>query len=143
MAYLTNYNYRTMNCGRGSAEIVTIVGTSKFQGSLSKVASEPRPWRHEDDRHLPALLVRTPDDPAVIAVLIDGDIVGYLTQEVADSHRGQLDELESNGLHLVCSALIVGGSEGKKLGVRLQIKPGIGRRWAASTELAAKPANGY
>ena len=34
MAYLTNYNYRTMNCGRGSAEIVTLVGTSKFQDPL-------------------------------------------------------------------------------------------------------------
>jgi hypothetical protein len=75
----------------------------------------------------------------VIAVIIDGDIVGYLTQEVADSPRGQLDKLESNSQHLICSALIVGGSEGKKFGVRLQIKPGIGKRWAAS----AKPANGY
>jgi hypothetical protein len=139
MAYLTNYNYRTMNCGRGSAEIVTLVGTSKFQDPLSKAAAEPRPWRHEADRHLPALLVRDPAEPAIIAVLIDGNIIGYLTQEVADSHREQLDELERNGQHLVCSALIVGGSTGKKFGVRLQIKPEIGKRWAAGAKLLAKP----
>jgi hypothetical protein len=46
MAYLTNYNHRTMNCGRGNAEIVTVVGTSRFQDSLSMADSEPCPWRH-------------------------------------------------------------------------------------------------
>jgi len=138
MAYLTNYNHRTMNCGRGSAEIVFVIGTSKFQDSLSKAAVEPRPWRHENDRHLPAFLAREPDAPATVVVLIDGNIVGYLAREVADKHREQLDELERNGQYLVCSALIVGGSAGKKFGVRLQIKPGIGKRWAASAKLSAK-----
>ena len=39
MAYQSNYNYRTMNCGRGSAEITTVVGTSRFQDSLREAAS--------------------------------------------------------------------------------------------------------
>jgi hypothetical protein len=137
MAYLQNYNYRTMNCGRGSAEITPLVGTSRFQDALREAAALPRPWRHKYDRHLPALLARDPGDPASVAVLIDGNVVGYLDREVAEQHRGQLDELDRAGQHLVCSALIVGGADGKRFGVRLQIKPGIGRRWAAGAKLSS------
>jgi hypothetical protein len=86
MTYLTNYNHRSMNCGRGSAEIVTVAGTSKFQDSLRKAATAPRPWRHEYDRHLPALLAREPGEPATVAALIDGNIVGYLGKETAEQH---------------------------------------------------------
>jgi hypothetical protein len=35
LTYLTNYNHRAMNSGRGSAEITTVVGTSRFQESPS------------------------------------------------------------------------------------------------------------
>ena len=42
-AYLTNYNHRFMNCGRGSAEITAVVGTSRFQESLRQAATTPRP----------------------------------------------------------------------------------------------------
>ena len=136
MTYQTNYNHRTMNCGRGSAEITTIVGTSRFQDSLREAVATPRPWRHQLDRHLPALVARDLSDPTIVAVLIDGNIVGYLDREVAGRHREQLQELERAGQHLVCSALIVGGGGGKSFGVRLQIKPDIGRRWAAG----AKPS---
>ncbi len=136
MAYLTNYNHRTMNCGRGSAEITTVVGTSRFQDSLREAATAPRPWRHRFDRHLPALVVRDPNEPTTVAVLIDGNIVGYLEREVAERHREQLYELDRAGQYLVCSALVVGGGPGKNFGVRLQIKPEIGKRWAAD----AKPA---
>ena len=142
MTYLTNYNHRSMNCGRGSAEIVTVVGTSKFQDSLREAAAAPRPWRHEYDRHLPALLARKPGEPATVAVLIDGNIVGYLDKETAERHRQQLDELQRAGQHLVCSALIVGGENGKNFGVRLQIKPGIGRRWAADAKPSTEAADG-
>ena len=121
MAYQTNYNYRTMNCGRGSAEITTVVGTSRFQDSLRQAAAAPRPWRHQFDRHLPALVAQDPSKPAVVAVLIDGNIVGFLDSEVADRHLEQLLELERAGQHLVCSALIVDGGIGRYLGVRLQI----------------------
>lgn len=137
MAYQANYNYRTMNCGRGSAEITTIVGTSRFQDALRSAAATPRPWRHQLDRHLPAVVVRNPGRPTNVAVLIDGSIVGFLDSEVAERHREQLEELERAGQHLVCSALIVGGGQGRYFGVRLQIKPGIGRRWAAG----AKPSS--
>jgi hypothetical protein len=78
LAYLKNYNYRSMNCGRGTAEIITVVGTSRFQASLRCVAEAPRPWRHKYDRHLPALLVPSCDDLVDVAVLIDGRVVGYL-----------------------------------------------------------------
>jgi hypothetical protein len=64
---------------------------------------------HEYDKHLPALLVRESDKDLAIAVLIDGNTVGYLTEEAAKKHRRQLDELKRSGQHLVCSALIVGG----------------------------------
>jgi len=137
MAYQANYNYRTMNCGRGSAEITTVVGTSRFQDSLREAAAAPRPWRHQLDRHLPALVARDPNKPGVIAVLIDGNIVGFLDSEVAARHREQLLELERAGQHLVCSALIVGGGIGRHFGVRLQIKPDIGRRWAADATPSA------
>jgi hypothetical protein len=39
-------------------------------------------------------------------------------------------KLERSCLHLVASALICGGQDGKNLGIRLQIKPGIAARWA-------------
>lgn len=132
--YQSNYNHRNMNCGRGSAEITALTGTSKFQDALAEAAAASRPWRHEYDRHLPAVLVRDPDDPATVAVLIDGNIVGYLPPDVATGHRDQLDELSAANQHLVCGALIVGGTDGKKFGLRLQIKPGIGTRWAAGTK---------
>ena len=125
-----------MNCGRGSAEITTVVGTSRFQDSLREAAAAPRPWRHQFDRHLPALVVRDPSKPTAVAVLLDGNIVGFLDREVAERHCEQLQELEQAGQHLVCSALIVGGGSGRLFGVRLQIKPDNGRRWAAS----AKPS---
>jgi HIRAN domain len=137
MAYQTNYNHRTMNCGRGSAEIATVIGTSRFQDALRGAAAAPRPWRHQLDRHLPALVARDPSNPTVIAVLIDGNIVGFLDSEVAERHREQLRELEQAGQHLVCSALIVGGGIGRNFGVRLQIKPDIGRRWAADAKPSA------
>jgi hypothetical protein len=136
MTYLTNYNHRIMNCGRGSAEITTIVGTSRFQDSLREAATAPRPWRHQFDRHLPALVVRNPNEPATVAVLIDGEIVGYLDEEVAERHRVQLDELERAGQYLVCSALIVGGGPGRNFGVRLHIKPETGKRWAMGAKLS-------
>ena len=136
LAYLKNYNFRAMNCGRGSAEITSLVGTSRFQDALREAAASPRSWRHEYDRHLPALLARDPDDVVNVAVLIDGKVVGFLARDVAERHREQLDELGGAGQHLVCSALIVGGMDGKFLGVRLQIKPGIGRRWVADAKLA-------
>lgn len=142
MAYLTNYNHRAMNCGRGSAEITTVVGTSRFQDSLRQAAAAPRPWRHQYDRHLPALLAREPDQPGDVAVLIDGNVVGYLGKDADERHRQQLGELERTGQHLVCSALIVGGEAAKNFGVRLQIKPGIGTRWAAGARLAAERAAG-
>jgi hypothetical protein len=137
LAYLRNYNYRTMNCGRGSAEIVRIDGTMRFQDALKQAATRPRPWRHEMDRHLPAVLVREPDDREAVAVLIDGNVVGFLARDVAGQHAQQLDDLESSGQHLVCSALIVGGDAGKNFGIRLQIKPEVGRRWASGAKLPA------
>jgi hypothetical protein len=136
LAYQTNYNHRTMNCGRGSADITTVVGTSKYQDSLRESATTPRPWRHPYDRHLPAIAVPSPEEPATVAVLIDGNMVGYLLREVAEQHCQQLHELQRAGQYLVCSALIVGGGPGKSYGVRLQIKPDIGRRWAAGARLS-------
>jgi hypothetical protein len=47
-------------------------------------------------------------------------------------------KLENTGQYLVCSALIVGGGA-KSFGIRLQIKPEIGKRWAAVARL---PPNG-
>ena len=113
-----------------------MVGTSRFQQALRQAATTPRPWRHEYDKRLPAVLARVPDNLEAVAVLIDGLVTGYLSREDADRHREQLDELERSGQHLVSSALIVGGQDGKNLGIRLQIKPGIGARWAKG----AKPA---
>jgi hypothetical protein len=135
LAYLKNYNYRSMNCGRGSAEIITVVGTSGFQEELGYVAAAPRPWRHRYDRHLPALLVPRRDDLADVAVLIDARVIGYLPRKVAEQHRDQLKLLGAGHQHLACSALIAGGDEGKNLGVRLQIKPGIRTRWAVGAKL--------
>jgi hypothetical protein len=134
LTYLTNYNHRFMNSGQGSAEITAVVGTSSFQESLRQAAGAPRPWRHAPDRHVPAILIQAPDEAAAVAVLIDGHVVGYLSHDVADRHREQLDELRRSGHYLVCSALIVGGEAGKKYGVRLQVKPGIGKRWAADAK---------
>jgi len=136
LAYQTNYNHRTMNCGRGSADITTVVGTGRYQDSLREAATTPRPWRHPYDRHLPAIAVPNPEQPATVAVLIDGNVVGYLLREVAEQHRQQLHELQRAGQYLVCSALIVGGGPGRNYGVRLQIKPDIGRRWAAGAKLS-------
>lgn len=137
LTYLTNYNHRFMNSGRGSAEITAFVATSSFQESLRQVATTPRPWRHAADRHLPAVLVRAMDEAGAVTVLIDGLAVGYLSHDVADRHREQLDELRRVGHYLVCSALIVGGEAGKNYGVRLQVKPGIGTRWAAGATPSA------
>jgi hypothetical protein len=136
LTYLTNYNHRFMNSGRGSAEITAVVGTSSFQESLRQAATAPRPWRHEADRHLPAVLVQALGEATAVAVLIDGHVVGYLSHDVADRHREQLEELRRADHYLVCSALIVGAEAGKKFGVRLQVKPGIGTRWASG----AKPS---
>jgi hypothetical protein len=136
LAYFRNYNFRTMNCGRESAEITPLVGTSRFQDALREAAALLRPWRHRYDRHLPALLARDPSDPINVAVLIDGKVVGFLARDVAEQHREQLDELDGAGQCLVCSALIVGGMDGRFFGVRLQIKPGVGRRWAADAKLS-------
>jgi hypothetical protein len=137
LTYLTNYNHRFMNSGRGSAEITAVVGTSSFQESLGRAATAPRPWRHAADRHLPSVLVQGSDQAASPAVLIDGRVVGYLSHDVADSHREQFDELRRAGHYLVCSALIVGGEAGKRFGVRLQVKSGIGTRWAADAKPSA------
>lgn len=134
LAYQRNYNHRFMNCGRGSAEIVTITGTSRFQEALQQAVAAPRPWRHKYDRHVPAVLSRVPGNREVVAVLIDGLVTGYLNREDADRHREQLDELERSGQYLVTSALIVGGQDGRNLGIRLQVKPGIGARWAAGAK---------
>jgi hypothetical protein len=131
MTYVSNYNHRSMNSGRGDAEIVTVIRTGMFQDPLRQAAAAPRPWRHEYDRHLPAILAPVPGDPAAVAVLIDGTVVGYLSQDIAERHREQLDDLARAGQYLVCSALIVGGDAGKSFGIRLQVKPGIGTRWAA------------
>ena len=137
MAYQANYNYRSMNCGRGSAEITAVTGVSRFQDTLREAAAVPRSWRHQFDKHLPAVVARDLKEPTTVAVLIDGNIVGYLNGKVAERHREQLQELENAGQHLVCSTLIVGGEAGKHLGVRLQIKPDIGRRWAAGARLSS------
>lgn len=137
LTYLSNYNHRSMNSGRGSAEIVTVIRTGMFQDPLRQAAATPRPWRSQHDRHLPAILARVPADPAAVAVLIDGTVIGYLGQDAAERHREQLDDLARAGQHLVCSAPIVGGEEGKSFGVRLQVKPGIGTRWAAGARPAA------
>lgn len=134
LAYQKNYNHRFMNSGRGEAEIVAVTRTGQFQEQLRQAATSPRPWRHEADRHLPAILARHPGDPATVAMLIDGHVTGYLGQDVASRHHEQLDELQRSGQYLVCSALIVGGREGKSFGVRLQVKPGIGARWAADAK---------
>jgi Protein of unknown function (DUF2510) len=135
MAYQANYNHRTMNCGRGSAEITTVIGTSQFQDELRRAAVAPRPWRHQLDPHLPAVLAPDPDKPTMVAVLIDGHIVGFLAPEVVERHHEQLQEIRQAGQRLVCSALIVGGS-GRTLGIRLQIKPDVGRRWTAGAKLS-------
>jgi hypothetical protein len=125
-----------MNCGRGSADITIVVGTRRYQDSLREAATTSRPWRHPYDRHLPAIAVPSPEEPATVAVLIDGNMVGYLLREVAEQHRQQFHELQRAKQYLVCSALIVGGGPGKSYGVRLQIKPDIGRRWAAGARLS-------
>jgi hypothetical protein len=80
--------------------------------------------------------VRDPGKLTAVAVLIDGNLVGFLDRDVAERHSEQLQELERAGHHLVCSALIVGGN-GRHFGVRLQIKPDVGRRWAAGAKPTA------
>jgi hypothetical protein len=85
---------------------------------------------------VPAIAVPDPEDLATVAILIDGNIVGYLPREAAEQHRQQLHGLQRARQYLVCSALIVGGGPGKRYGVRLQIKPDIGRRWAAGAKLS-------
>lgn len=133
LAYQKNYNYGYMNCGKGSAVIVAVAGTSHHQHALREVATTPRPWRHPSDRHLPAVLVPERDNPYdenAARVLIDGYMVGRLPREMAVERRSLLDELAASKQRLVCAALIVGGGPDKNYGVRLQVKPSIGTRWA-------------
>jgi uncharacterized protein YciI len=63
--------------------------------------------------------------------------VGYLDREVADRHREQLREPERAGQHLVYSGPHCRRRGGKGLGARLQIKPEVGRRWAAGAKLSS------
>lgn len=131
-AYNENYNFGYMNCGRGSSEIYTVVGTSEYQAALRVVAGAPRPWRHEWDRNLPAVLM--PDaDGGSVRVLMDGYTVGRLPDKVAAKVRPMLDQLAASQQLLVCAALLVGGDSGKMHGILIHIKPEIGRRWAKGT----------
>jgi len=135
LAYSKNYNHRYMNCGKGSAEIFAVAGTSHCQSALALVAATPRPWRHAADRHVPAVLVREPDNPYdgnAVRVLIDGYMVG--PRDVAADRRDLLDYLASTNQRLVCAALIVGGGPDRKFGVRIQVKPSAGTRWAKGTQ---------
>lgn len=121
-----------MNSGRGEAEIVTVIRTGQFQEPLRQAASVSRPWRHKADRHLSAVLAWHPADPATVATLIDGNVTGYLSQDVASRDREQLDELGRSGQYLVCSALIV---EAARTGVSAS-----GFRSSPASEHAGLPA---
>jgi hypothetical protein len=138
-AYSKNYNHGYMNCGKGSAEIVAVAGTSYCQDTLTTVAATPRPWRHPSDRHVPAVLDPEPDNPHdanAVRVLIDGCMVGRLPREMALERHALMTELAATKQRLVCAALIVGGGPGKNFGVRLQVKPNIGTRWAKDSRPA-------
>ena len=104
MTYLTNYNHRTMNCGHGSAEITTVVGTSRFQDSLRGHRAPPMA---SSVRPTPA---RTGSPRSKRADNCRGthrwQHRGLSRQRSGERHLAQLHELERARQYLVCSDLL-------------------------------------
>jgi rubrerythrin len=95
-------------------ETLEVVGESHYQEALWNIAGGSRGDRVRFDTH--AVLVPEPNneyDPNAVKILIEGNLVGYLSREDAASYRpGLLSLMNSsvNGL-VALNAAIVGGGQ--------------------------------
>lgn len=129
------YNHGYMNCGKGSAVIYAVAGTSYYQVALERVANAPRTWRHGYDKHIPGVLKASGAE--AVRVLIDGMMVGHIPKAALPDVRPLVDFLAVSNQLLVGRAMIVGGGPGRNYGVRLQVRPEAATRWA----VGRKPAD--
>lgn len=87
-----------------------VVGESNYQDSIEgicggrslkgvKLIVDAILFHHDNNEY----------DPMAIAVTIKGELVGYLSKEIARQYRRSMEEAGFAGLPAVCRAKIVGG----------------------------------
>ena len=106
---------------------VEVVGESNYQDALERICG----GRTEDGHKLEVearleLQNDNPYDSKAVAVVIDGDLIGYLDRNTARSFRKALAAVAPKASVATCSALIVGGWEREDddlghFGVRLDL----------------------
>lgn len=107
--------------------IVEVVGESRYQGALAKVAGG-KTRKGPAKRHLLATLVRetrNPVDPNAVRVEVDGLTVGYLPRKRAKSFHRLLNDAATARVPVIARAEITGGwrngSDEGSFGIELDI----------------------
>lgn len=106
-------------------ELVRVVGVSHYQDALRRLSgvAGDEPVRHA----VRAALVpepTNPHDPNAVTVLVDGELVGYLSREDALRYGPAVTLLREHGRLLVCDAVVGGrgrASDTRNLGVFLEL----------------------
>lgn len=109
-----------VNIGRGEPEPYWAVGESQYLDVLRGLQR-----RVDQDGRIPALLVREPQnpyDPNAVAVMIHGQVVGYLKRSDAADMKDALDSLAARGEFIACPAYFQGGTADKtNIGVVVEV----------------------
>lgn len=91
---------------------VEVVGESNYQIALERICGGRTEEGHKLE--VDALLKLEDDNPyddRAVAVVIDNDLVGYLSRDTARSFRKSLAAVAPGASLATCSAIIVGGWE--------------------------------
>ena len=95
--------------GNGSYEL-QVVGESHYQKALEKITGGKTKDGHEME--VEAMLIhddKNPYDNQAVAVKINGELVGYLSRDLARQFRKQMAASGYQNKPALCKALIVGG----------------------------------
>lgn len=90
---------------------LAIVGESFRQDTLEALGGGRTERGVERQSHQATLMPEpeNPKDPAAVAVLIEGRLVGYLSRENARVYRPVIDLVAAKGLGVACHASLIGG----------------------------------
>ncbi len=113
--------------GRGSAELLTVAGTSHRQAAVEAVVVTHGGPSVVTTNNLPAVLLRDPENPHdsdAIRVLIGGVHIGFVPAREAARFQPLLQECERRGVLLVGSVRLKGG-DGSPWGAGVQIRPNL------------------
>ena len=100
-----------------------IVGEASYQPALRRISGGRR--ERGEDVEFEVLVLREPDnahDSNAVCVTVNGvGTVGYFRRDEAARAQRVLAKLEAEGQLLVCPAFLIGGEDGKHLGVLLDL----------------------